>query len=270
MHIVVCVKQIQDPEIAASIFRVDEDSRQVIPVPGLSPVISPFDEQAVEAALRIRDAAPDDAEVRITVLTMGPQGARAVLKGALALGADDGVILSDAAFDGADGHATVETLAACVRKLGAVDLVFTGRQAADWDSGAVGLGMAELLAMPALTFARAVTVEDSMVRVERVLDDGVETVLAPLPALVTVSNELGPPRHATMRETMRAAKKPIQEWAPADLGLDAARIGAAGARRVLERLFVPLNDSVCEFVDGATPAEQAADLARRLRDAELV
>lgn len=270
MKIVVCVKQIQDPEIATSIFRIDEVARKVIPVPGLSPVISPFDEQAVEAALRIRDAAGEDSGIEITVVTIGPEGARAVIKAALALGADDAVLLSDGAFDDGDGYATARTLAETIKKIGGADLILTGRQAADWDAGIVGAGIAELLDMPAITFARDVKVEDGTVTVERVLEDGIETVEAALPALVTISNELGAVRHASMRETMRAAKKPIESWAPADIGLDAADVGGAGSRRVLERLYIPINDIECEFMGGETAAEMAAALAERLREADLV
>jgi electron transfer flavoprotein beta subunit len=270
VNIVVCVKQIQDPEIAASVFRVDEDARKVIPVPGLPPVISPFDEQAVEAALRIRDAAGEDSGIEITVVTMGPEGARAVVKAALALGADKAVMLTDAAFDDGDGYATARALAATIDRIGGADLVLTGRQAADWDAGIVGVGIAELLDMPAVTLARDVQVDGETVRVERVLEDGVETVEAPLPALVTISNELGAVRHATMRETMRAAKKPIETWTPADIGLDETEVGTAAARRVLERLYIPDSDIECEFVGGETAAEMAAELARRLHDADLV
>ena len=270
MNIIVCVKQIQDPEIAASVFRVDEEAKTVIPLPGMAPVISPFDEQAVEAALRIRDAAGEDSGIKITVLTMGPQSARAVIKAALSLGADEGVMLTEAAFEDADSYSTARTLAEAARKIGAFDLILTGRQAADWDAGVVGLGMAEILGIPAVTFAKDVRVEDGTVRVERVVDDGFETVEAPLPALVTVSNELGAPRHASMRETMRAAKKPVNVWTAGDLGIDTSSVGAAGARHHLERLYVPVDDIECEFIGGGTPGEMAANLARRLAESELI
>ena len=270
MKIIVCIKQIQDPEIATSIFRIDEEACKVIPVPGLSPVISPFDEQAVEAALRIRDAAGEDSGIEITIVTIGPEGARAVIKAALALGADNAVLLSDGAFDDGDGYATAHTLAETIKKIGDADLVLTGRQAADWDAGIVGAGIAELLDMPAITFACDVQVENGTVQVKRVLEDGIETVEASLPAVVTISNELGAVRHASMRETMRAAKKPIEAWAPGDIGLDEGQVGSAGARRVLERLYIPVNDIECEYMPGETTAEMAAALAQCLRDADLV
>ena len=151
-----------------------------------------------------------------------------------------------------------------------MDLILTGRQAADWDAGVVGAGIAELLGLPAITFARDVRVADGAVTVERVLEDGIEIVEADLPAVVTVSNELGAVRYASLRETMRAAKKPIRDWGPGDIGLDKSQVGPAASRRVLERLYIPVNDVECEFMGGGTAAEMAAALARRLHEADLL
>ena len=145
MKIVVCVKQIQNPEIPPVQFRVDEEAKAVIPVSGLSPVLSPYDEQAVEAALRIRDAAGEGSDIEITVVTIAPAGARAGIKAALALGADNAVLLSEPTFDGSGGYVTARNLAETIRAIGDVDLILTGRQAADWDAGVVGLGIAEIL-----------------------------------------------------------------------------------------------------------------------------
>lgn len=267
MHIVVCVKQIPNPEIAASLFRVDETAKKVVPVPGLLMVISPFDEQAVEAALRIRDKL---GEARITVVSLGPDSARAVIKSALALGADEAVLLCDPAFADSDSYTTALTLARAIKKIGPFDLILTGRQAADGDAGVVGCGLAELLDIPATTFAKDVRIDGGTVRVERVLADGFETIEAPLPALVTIAHELGKPRYASLRETMKAARKPVTVWTAADLGLDAAEVGAAGARRTLERLYIPASDARCEFVTGGSPEETAANLARRLHEAKLI
>ncbi len=267
MHIVVCVKQVPNPEAAFSMFKVDEQAKKVIPASGLQMVMSPFDEQALEAALRIRDAGSD---TRITVMTLGAESVRAVLKHGLAMGADDSVLLGDAAFQDGDAYSTARVLSAAIGKLGDCDLVLTGRQAADWDAGIVGCGIAELLHLPVITFARDLKVSDGVVRVERVVENGFDVVEAPLPAVVTVSNELGAARTPSLRETMRAARKPIAIWSAADLGLESNEVGAAGARRVLNRLFVPPKKGVCELVDGATPAEQGSNLAQRLLQAKLL
>ena len=268
VHIVVCIKYIPDPEAAFSMFRIDEQTMKVVPASGLKHVVSPFDEQAVEAALRVREAGnKTEAGTRITVLTLGDETSRNALKHGLAMGADDGVLLSDTAFDTGDSHTTAQALTAAVKKLGAVDLVLTGRQAADWDAGVVGAGVGELLGVPVLSFARNVSIADGRVRVERVLDDGTEIVEASLPAVVTVSNEIGPPRAPTLRETMRAARKQIVKWAAADLDLQASILAA---RCVRERLFAPVKEGRCELIEGATPEEQGAQLALRLREARVL
>jgi len=267
MRIVVCVKQVPNPEAAFSMFRVDEAAKKVVPASGLQMVMSPFDEQAVEAALRVRDAGHG---VRITVMTLGPESARTVLKHGLAMGADDGVLLGDAAFQDGDACGTARALAAAIGKLGDCDLILTGRQAADWDAGIVGCGVAEFMQLPVITFARDLKVSDGMVRVERVVENGFDVIEAPLPAVVTVSNELGAARTPSLRETMRAARKPIAAYSAAELGLAPGEVGAAAARRVLERLFVPPRKGACELVDGKTPEEQGSNLAQRLLQAKLL
>ena len=267
MHIVVCVKQIPNPEIAASQFRVDEQAKKVVPLPGTAMVMSPFDEQALEAALRLRD---NGLAARITVMTLGPEGARATLKHGLAMGADDAVLIADAGLDSGNGYTTARVLAMAIRKLGAPDLILAGRQAADWDAGVVGCGIAEMLDLPVITFARSVEVKDGIVRVERVVENGFDVVEAPLPAVVTVSNELGKPRTPSLRETMRASRKPVTAWAAADIGIDAAQLAQDRARRTLERLFIPIEDARCEFIAGDTPRAQAENLVQRMREARVL
>jgi electron transfer flavoprotein beta subunit len=268
VKIVVCVKEILDPDIASSVFRVDEAARAVISLPGQRTVMSPFDEQAIEVALRIRDAL---REASIVLLSQGAESARAILKHGLALGADEAILLCDPAFEGGDSYTTARALAAAIRRLGDVDLVVAGRQAADDDDGVVGCGIAELLGIPAVTFAMDVAVVDGMVVVERSLGgDGAETVAAPMPALVTVSHEVGKVRHASLRETMKAARKPLHTWTPGDLGLAPSEVGAQGARRVLERLYIPVTDIECEYIGGGSPAEIAASLVDRLAAARLI
>ena len=267
MHIAVCIKYIPDPEAAFSMFTIDEQAKKVVPASGLKHIVSPFDEQAIEAALRIRE---QHADTRITVMTLGNEVSRNALKHGLAMGADDGVLLVDSAFNDGDSYTTACVLSAALTKLGAVDLVLAGRQAADGDAGIVGAGIAELLDRPLLTFAQSVAVENNAVRVERVLEDGTSIVEADLPAVVTVSNEIGAPRAPSLRETMRAARKPVLIWKAADLALDAASVGVSGARVVRERLFAPSKTVQCEFIEATTPEEQGVRLALRLREAKVL
>lgn len=264
MNIIVCVKQVPDPETPAAAFKVDSATNKVVPAQGVAPVISPYDAQAVEAALRIKDA---QGQGKITVLSMGAASARDAIKHGLAMGADEGVLVSDPSIEDADAFVTAKVLAAAIQKIGDYQLIITGRQAADWDQGVVPSGIAEILGLPCETVAKSVTANDGKVTVERVLQDGFETVEATLPAVVTVSNELGDPRYPQLRQIMMAARKQVTTYTPADLGLSAADLQP---RMKLEKLYVPVNDSKVEIIEGDTPAEQAANLARKLREAKLI
>jgi electron transfer flavoprotein beta subunit len=267
LNMICCVKQVPDPETPASQFKVDEATKKVLPVPGIAPVISQFDAVAVEAALRIKDKL---GEGKVTVVTLGPEGSRDVLKHGLAMGADEGVLLTDKAFEDGDHVATANALAAAIQKLGSFDLVFCGRQAVDWDMGVVGSILAEMLGLPCVTLAKDVQVSDGKAMVERILLDGIEKVETPLPALITVSNELGEPRYPQLRQIMAAARKEVSVWSAGDIGLDASKVGSGGSLLNIERLYVPVRESQCEFVEGDSPEESAQKLAQKLREAKLI
>jgi electron transfer flavoprotein beta subunit len=261
-HIICLAKQVPDPETPASQFKVDEGAKKVLPVPGIQPVPSQFDTIGVEAALRIKDKIPDAV---VTVLSLGPDSYRDTIKHCLAMGADEGVHINDPAVNNADHWATAEVLAAAIQKLAPYDLVIAGRQAVDWDMGVVGSTIAEILGAPVVTIAKQVDYDGNKVTVERVLLDGFETVEAPTPAVVTVSNELGEPRYPQLRQIMAAAKKEVKNWTLADLG-----IGAPTPRVNLEALFVPDTSVQTEFIDGDSAQEKAQKLAQRLREAKLI
>lgn len=266
MHMIVCVKQVLDPEAPPASFKVDPATNRVIPPPGVPPVISPFDEQAVEAALRIKDKHGG----KITVLSLGNKLVRDVVKKPLAMGADELVLLEDEAFEGGDSWSTAYSLAMAIKKIGEFDLIFCGRQAADWDAGQVGSGIAEFLGIPSVTIAKKVELINGKVRVERVVTDGYEVVEAPLPCLITVSNELGEPRYAPLKGIMAAAKKQPIIWKPQDIGLDPSQVGAQGRRVKLLRLFQPVKEAKCEIIEGESPQEAAANLAVKLRQAKIL
>lgn len=267
MHIVVCIKQVPNPEAAFSMFRIDEHAKKVVPVAGVQLVMSPFDEQAVEAALRIRE---NVGEAKITAIGIGPDSARNALKHALAMGADEAVLVSDPSLEDAGPEATAYALSRTIAGFEAVDLILTGRQAADTDAGIVGCGIAELLGIPAITFACGIEVSGATARVERVLADGAETVEVDLPALVTVSNEIGAARAPSLRETMRAARKPLALKSASDAGLEREALERYASLRVRERVFFPEKENRCELIEGADEAAQARALASRLREARLV
>ena len=267
MNSIVCCKQVLDPEAPPASFKLDTAAMKVIPPAGVAPVISPFDEQAVEAALRLKDKNPGS---KVTILSLGVSLTREVVKKPLSMGADDLVLLEDPAFDGGDSWSTATALAAAIKKIGNYDVIFCGRQAADWDLGLVGSGIAEILGIPCVTLAKKVEVTGKKAKVERVVADGYEEIEVDLPAVITVSNELGEPRYAMLKGIMAAARKQPIVWKPADIGIAPASLGAAGRHSKLVKLFQPVKEGKCEMVTADTPAEAGEKLAVKLREAKLL
>ena len=266
MNMIVCCKQVLDPEAPPASFKIDAGSNKVVPPADVPPVISPFDENAVEAALRIKDAQGG----KITIISMGNNLVRDVVKKPLSMGADELILLEDAAFEGGDSWSTANALAAAIKKIGEYDLIFCGRQAADWDAGQTGAGIAEILGIPSITLAKKVEVADGKAKVERVVTDGYQVIESSLPALITVSNELGEARYATLKGIMAAAKKQPTIWKPADIGLDPSEIGETGRKSKLLKLFQPVREGKCEFIEADSPAEAGTKLADKLREAKLI
>ena len=266
MNIIVCVKQVPDPETPPSSFKIDPAANRVVPAAGVPPVISPFDEHAVEAALKIKDA----KGAKVTVISMGKDLVMDVMKKPLSMGADELILLQDDAFEGGDSFTTAYALSTAIKKIGAFDLILCGRQAADWDAGQVGLGIAELLGIPSVAPVKKVEVLDGKVKVERVVPDGYEVIEVPTPALLTISNELGEPRYATMKGIMAAARKKPTVWTSKDIGADAAKIGKAGGRLKLLKLYIPVRDVKCVMAEGESLEEAAADLAMKMRAAKVI
>lgn len=267
MHIIVLVKQVLDPDAPAATFKIDEANNRVIPPQGIPPVISTFDLNAMEAALQLKSELGD---TRVTTISMGPASVKDSLKQTLALGADEAIHILDESLMGGDAFSTAYVLAQAVRKVGDFDLILTGRQASDWDQGVVPIGVAEFLDIPSANPCRKVEVRDGKAVVERVIEDGYEIVELPLPCLVTASNEMNTPRYPTLKGIMAAAKKQLPIWTAGDLDIDASRVGDAGSRSTMLKLFVPTYDAQCEFIEGDSPAEQAEKLALKLREARLI
>ena len=266
MDMIVCCKQVIDPEAPPATFKVDAATNKVVPPQGVPPVISPFDEQAVEAALKIKDAKGG----KITAISLGVNLQRDVVKKPLSMGADELILLEDPAFTEGDSWSTAYALAMAIQKVGKFDIIFCGRQASDWDSGQVGSAIAEILGLPSVTVAKKVEAADGKVKVERVTADGYEVVEVTLPALITVSNELGAARYPTIKGIMAAKRKEPTVWKPADIGVDPATIGAAGRRTKLVKLFQPVREGKCEVLTADTPEEAAVKLAQRLREVKAL
>ena len=264
LNIIVLAKQVIDPEMPASAFQVDRENKRVVTPLSIPPVVNGFDENAVEAALRIKDA----QEANITVISLAKSFSIDVMKKPLARGADELVLLQGDEFDNlVDSFLTAHVLAAAIRKLGEYDLIICGRQASDWDNAQVPLGVAELLGVPCITIGKKVQVGDGKVIVERVIPEGYEVVEGPLPALVTVSNELGQLRYGTLRGIMDATRKKPTIWTSQDLGPDA---GEMSPRISVVDLFVPVVEKQCEIIEGDNEENAGRNLALKLREAKLI
>jgi electron transfer flavoprotein beta subunit len=255
LNIVVCIKQVPDPEAPTSVYRVDDDGRHVT-CKGVPPVISTYDENALEAALLIKDV----MESAITVISMGKALSKPVLRKSLAAGADDLILLDNTAFVDMDGFATAVILVEAIKKIERYDLILTGMQAADTNAGIVGPGIAELLGIPCIASARTIKVEGSDVVVESVLPDGYRTLQAGLPAVLTVHKSLGDLRTATAGALMEAQKKPLTVWTAEDLQIQPA----AHMKAHLLKYYIPHHEPTVEMITGATPDDIGANLANRL------
>ena len=266
MNIIVCVKEIVDPEMPPESFNIDPDRNIALTPTSLPTVISPFDGQAIEAALRIKDTHGG----KVTILSLGCDLHREVVKKPLAMGADELILLEDEVFSEGDSWSIAHALAFGIKKIGDYDLILCGRQAADWDAGQVGLMIAEILGVPSVTLARKVEVIDGKAKVERVTPDGYEIVEVALPVLITVSNELGEPRYPTAMGIIESLGKQPTIWKPLDLGLNPSEVGSQGSRLKLLTLFKPVHEGKCEVLEGETPEEAAVNLALRLREAKVL
>jgi len=266
MNMIVCCKQVIDPEAPPATFKVDAASNKVVPPQGVPPVISPFDENAVEAALKLKEAQGG----KITAISLGINLLRDVVKKPLSMGADELVLLEDEAFVEGDSWTTAFALAMAIKKIGEYDIVLCGRQASDLDAGQVGSGIAEILGLPCVTLAKKIDITDGKARVERVTPDGYDVIEVSLPALITVSNELGEARYPTIKGIMTAKQKEPIVWKPADIGIDPSQTGAAGRRTKLLKLFQPVKEGKCEIVEAESPEEAGAILATKLREAKVL
>jgi electron transfer flavoprotein beta subunit len=207
---------------------------------------------------------------KVTAISLGVNQLRDVIKKPLSMGADELILLEDEAFADGDSWSTAYALSMAIKKIGNYDLVFCGREASDWNAGQVGSGIAELLGLPSVTLAKKIDVTDKKARVERMVADGYEVIEVSLPALITVSNEIGEPRYPTIKGIMAAKKKEPIIWKPADIGVNPGQVGAAARRTKMLKLFQPLQEVKVEVIGAETPEEAAVNLALKLREVKLI
>jgi len=259
VNIIVCLKQVPDTETQ---IKVGSDGKSIA-TDDIKWVMNPYDEYGVEEALRIKEKFGGE----VTVVGLGPKRVTESIRTALAMGADKGILISDEALEGSDSLAVAKALAAAIKELD-YDLIFSGQRGVDDDMGVVGANIAELLDIPQLSVIDKVEVAEDgkSVKVNRPIEGSILVIESPLPALITAQKGLNEPRYASLPGIMKAKKKPFDEKTLSDLGLDAAEFGE-GARKVkILEITPPPAREAGKIVEGETPQEKAAGLAKLLHD----
>ena len=250
MKIIACIKQVPDSEA-----KVKAENGQV--TWGDAPlVINPFDEYAVEGALQQKEA---NSGSTVTALCIGPESAKEALKHALAMGADEAVLISDAALNELDTAGAARVLAAAIQKIGA-DMVVFGRQTLDNGAGITPAQTSRILGWPMLGLAGKINMQDGVVTVDRVIEEGRQTVSAKLPAVLSVVQSIGEPRYPSFMGIRKASKATIPIWSLGDLALSAPE----PIVKRIELMNPPARETAVEIITGDSPDEIADTLADKI------
>jgi electron transfer flavoprotein beta subunit len=261
VNIVVCIKQVP----GTTEIKIDPNTNTLVRE-GVKSIVNPLDTYAVEEAVRLKERYGG----KVTVITMGPPQAQEALKETIVVGADEAFLIGDRAFAGSDTLATAYVLARAVSKIGQVDLVLSGKQTMDGDTGQVGPGMAERLGIPFIGYVSKVEeIKDGKIRLQRLVEDGHEVIESTLPAVISISKEANVPRLPSLRGMMKIKTIQIPTWNAADIGADPQKVGAAGSPTKVIRIFFPKRTRTAETFEGK-PDSQAGQLVERLKEHKLV
>ncbi|MDD5669226.1 MAG: electron transfer flavoprotein subunit beta/FixA family protein [Candidatus Omnitrophica bacterium] len=235
MNIIVCIKQV--PETTE--VRINPETNTLIR-DGVKSIINPFDMYAIEEGVRLKEKFGG----KVMVVTMGPPQAEAALKEAIAMGADEGILVSDRAFAGSDTWATSYTLSSAIKKIGkefgSYDVILCGKQASDGDTAQVGPGISTHLDIPQVTYVKKIEeIKDSIARVERMTEEGFDIVEVHLPVLFTVVKEINEPRIPSLKGMMRAKSAKIISWSAKDMNCDPDNLGLNGSPTKVVKIFTP-------------------------------
>ncbi len=262
MNIIVCLKQILDPEIPARDFRVDPEKREAVRG-SANLVTNIFCENALETALQLRA----NTGGKITALVFASESGEDALRKALAMKADEAALVLNDGHPHPDPLAVAQVLSAAIRKIGSYDLVMVGRESGDWGVGQTGGLIAEELGLSCVSFVDHIDKNGDGLVVKRQTDNGWEKLNAKLPLVVTITNnEFNVPRIPKTRDIMMSARQPITKWTFDDIGVNAAEVRAGGSYYQVVDLTIPDKDVNCEFVSGDTLEEKVDNLARRISE----
>jgi electron transfer flavoprotein beta subunit len=260
MRYVVCIKQV--PETTD--VKINPETNTLMRE-GVVSIINPFDMYAIEEALRMKTRLGGT----VTVLTMGPPQADSALREAISMGADEAILVSDRAFAGSDTWATSYTLAMAIRKIADYTVIVCGKQASDGDTAQVGPGIAAHLDLPQITYVRKIDHQDGeRIVAERLMENGIESIEAPLPCVLTVVKEINEPRLPSLKGKMNAKKAVITTWKAADLLAEAKYLGLEGSPTKVVKIFTPPTRQGGQILQGE-PEEIVAQLVAKLKDAVL-
>lgn len=234
---------------------------------GIPSIINPNDLHALEEGLRLREKFSG----KVTAISMGPPQAIDALQEAIAIGVDEGVLLTDSALAGADTLATAYTLGRCIEKIGKYDLIICGIQAIDGDTGQVGPQVAEYLNIPQITYVRKIKIKDKKLTAERVIEGGYEKIGCTLPALIAIMKEINSPRYPTIQGIIDACEEGanIRIWNAGDIGAMADRTGLMGSPTSVKSTFTPEHKRKGEMLSGDKEAI-AKSLLNKLRGKKII
>lgn len=260
--IIVCAKQVPD----TNSIKINPKTGTLIR-DGVPSILNPDDANALEEALKIKDKHPD---THITVVTMGPPQASDLLFECIAMGADEGILVSDRAVGGSDTWATSNTLEAAIRKVGEYDLILAGRQAIDGDTAQVGPQIAEKLHLPQVTYVEEFNISDDLkeITVKRQLEDGYEIIKIKTPCMLTAIKELNEPRYMNMKGIF--GEKKMTTWNAKDIGVDLTRVGLEASPTNVFRSFTPAPKGKGVILEGDTEKQVAEKLLVNLKAKHVI
>jgi len=261
MNIVVCVKPAPDPKRWDSI-QLDPITK-ALQREGIPSVLGPLDKRALEEGLRIKEKYGG----KVAVMAMAPPSAKDNLVEALAMGADEGYLLTDRAFAGSDTWATSLVLSKAIGNFGTFDLIICGSYSLDGSTGHVGAQLAEFLSIPNVSQVFAVErIEMGTLRTKSLIESGYRVLETPLPALITVIREINTPRFTSLLGVIEAESKPLMKWSASDLGISPEEIGLQGSPTQTGDVFLPEMKRRAEMLSGE-PGEMVQEIIRKIRQA---
>ncbi len=253
--IVVLIKQVPD----TAEVRINPETNTLIR-DGVPSIVNPYDLNALEAALRIKEGAGGT----VTVLSMGPPQAEDALREAISMGADEGILLTDRAFAGSDTWATGYTLSKAINKIGA-DIIICGKQAIDGDTAQVGPETAEFMGIPHIAYVRKIEeIRDGYIRVQRLMDEGYDIVESSIPVLLTVVKEINEPRLPSLKGKVAAKKAEIIKMGMSDIGAEESSLGLKGSPTRVKKIFAPAVRADRKLFEGS-PKDQVEALVEELK-----